>query len=122
VRFGGLAAALVERLAPHVPAGIELREQPQGFVQAWVTDERWEAFPLDEPELEEEIPLQTYDPPQPAFAVLEALDFLQEYVRSDVDVDWEDGEPWADLEDGEIRFGYGDTSFEPIALDSLRDD
>ena len=122
MRFGGLAAAFVERLAPHVPAQIELREQPQGFAQAWVTDERWEAFALDEPELEEEVPPETYDPPQPAFAVLEALDFLQEYVRSDLDVDWEDGEPWADLEDDEIRFGYGDTSFEPIALDSLRGD
>ena len=122
MRFRGLTAALVERLAPHAPTGLELREEPEGHLQLHVDENRWEAYPLDEPELEEEIAADTYDPPQPAFAVLEALDFVQEYVGAELDVQWEAGEPWADLEDGEIRFGYGDTSFEPIALDSLRDD
>jgi hypothetical protein len=122
VRHVGLAAAVVDRLAPHAPAGLELREEPEGHLQLRLDESRWEAFPLDEPEVEEEIPAETYDPPQPAFAVLEALDFVQEYVATELRVEWEDGEPWADLEDGEIRFGYGDTSFEPIALDSLQAD
>jgi hypothetical protein len=144
VRFRGLTVALVERLAPHAPAGLEVREEPDGHLQLRLDEGRWEAFPLDEPELEEEISADTYDPPQPAFSVLEALDFVQEFVRSELDsgvdsanaskradagsagagpgIEWEDGEPWADLEDGEIRFGYGDSSFDPIPLDSLRAD
>jgi hypothetical protein len=122
VLFRGLTAALVERLAPHAPAGLEVREEPEGYLQLRLDESRWEAFPLDEPELELEISADAYDPPLPAFSVLEALDFVQEYVGAELDVEWEDGEPWADLEDGEIRFGYGDSSFEPIALGSLRDD
>jgi hypothetical protein len=120
MRFGGLAAAFVARVADHLPAGIELREEPEGRLQARVSDERWESFALDEPEVEEEIDLATYDPPFPAFAVLEALDFVQQFVHEELDPGWEPGEPWADLEDEEIRFGYGDgSSFEPIALTEL---
>lgn len=120
MRFPGLAAAVVERIAPYIPAEVELHESPEGFMQARLGEERWESYPLDEPEVEEEIDPATYDPPYPAFVVLEAIDFLQEFVRAELGVDWEDGEPWADLEDDEIRFGFsGGASFEPIPLPSL---
>jgi len=34
--------------------------------------------------------------------------------------EWEQGEPWAEQDDAEIRFGYADgTTFDPIPLDSL---
>jgi hypothetical protein len=120
VTFRGLAAAVVERLAPHLPARLEVREQPEGTLRLQVADDRWETFRLDEPEVEAEIDPATYDPPYPAFAVLEALDLVQEYVRIELDAEWEEGEPWAELDDEEIRFGYaGGTTFEPIPLDAL---
>jgi hypothetical protein len=119
--FPGLAAAIVERVAPFVPEGVELREEPEGHVRAWVDESRWESFPVDEPELEEEIAESAYDPPYPAFAALEALDFLQEFVRNELGLEWEGGEPWAALEDDEIRFGYDDgAAFDPIPLSALR--
>ena len=70
VTFAGLAAALFARTAPTVPAELELIEEPDGFLQARRDDDRWEAFPVDEPELEEEIDPSACDPPFPAFAVL----------------------------------------------------
>lgn len=119
MRYKGLAAAVVERLAPHVPEGIEVAEEPPGFLRVSLGGERWEVLPLDEPELEEEIELDTYDPPYPAFAVLEALDFLQEVVRSEVDPEW-GGEAWAELAGDEIRAGFRDgPRLAPIALSSL---
>ena len=119
--YSGLAAAVVERVAPIVPAGLELREEPEGFLRAVVDEQRWEAYPLDEPELEEEIDPATYEPPYPAFGVLEAIDFLQEFVRDELGAEWEQGEPWAEQDEEEIRFGYaGGPTFEPILLASLR--
>ena len=118
--YRGLAAAVVERVAPRLPAGVELREEPPGFLQAWLDESRWEAFPLDEPELVEEIDAADYDPPYPAFAVLEALDFLQELVHAELDSAWEPGEPWAEQDDDEIRFGFADgPTFEPVPLSAL---
>ena len=116
--YPGLAAAVAARMTPHAPAGIELREQPRGFLQARVDENRWETFPLDEPEVEEEIPAEAYDPPYPAFAVLEALDFVQEFVRYELGTEWE-GEAWAELGRDEIRFGYGELAFEPVPLSAL---
>lgn len=117
--FPGLATAVVARIANHVPHGIDLREEPEGRLRL-EAGERWDSFPLDEPEVEHEIDPETYDPPFPAFAVLEALDFVQEFVHDDLDPAWEPGEPWAELEDDEIQFGYtGGTSFEPIPLAEL---
>jgi hypothetical protein len=115
MRYRGLAAAVVERLAGRAPAGLVLREAPDGFLQAWVDDARWESFPLDEPEVEEEIDPAAYDPPYPAFAVLEALDFVQEFARSELGAEW-GGEAWAELAVEEIRFGVGEWAFEPIPL------
>lgn len=111
--YPGLAAALAERLAGAV-GGVTFAEEPDGFLRAAVDEERWEVFPLDEPELEEEIDPDAYDPPYPAFAVLEALDFVQELVRYELGRELE--EPWAELRDGEIRFGFGETALAPIAL------
>ena len=120
LRFGGLAAAVVERVGRSAPDGLELLEEPEGYLQARVDDGRWEAHALDEPELLEDVPLDAYDPPYPAFGVLEALDFLQEFVRSELDVGWDAGEPWAELDEDEIRFGFaGGTTFPPIPLSSL---
>jgi hypothetical protein len=120
VIFRGLAAALVERVEPYAPEGVELLEEPEGFVQARGGKSRWEAFPLDEPEVETDVDPVLYDPPYPAFAVLEALDFLQEFIRNELGVAWESDEPWAAVEDDEIHFGYvGGTSFEPIPFDAL---
>jgi hypothetical protein len=120
VTYRGLAAAIVERVAPYAPDAVAIREEPEGFVQAWVDEGRWESFAVDEPELDDDVDASTYDPPYPAFAALEALDFLQEFVRNEVGAEWEDGEPWAELEDGEIRFGYeGGAGFDPIPVDSL---
>lgn len=113
MEYPGLAAAVAERLAPVLPEGITA-SAADGSLRLAVSEERWEAFPLDEPELEEEIEPEAYDPPFPAFAVLEALDFVQELVR------YESGEelpePWAELGDGEIRLGFGDRALEPIRL------
>ncbi len=118
--FSGLAAAVVERIEPYAPAGIEIREEPQGFLQARQDDRRHESFALDEPEIDAEIDPTTFDPPYPAFAVLEALDFLQEFVRNELGIDWESGEPWALVEDDEIHFGYaGGAAFEPIPFTAL---
>jgi hypothetical protein len=120
VTFPGLAAAIVDRVAPFMPNGVELREAPEGHVQAWVDEGRWESLAVDEPELEEELAASAYDPPYPAFGVLETLDFLQEFVRNELELEWEGGEPWAELEDDEIRFGYADgVGFDPIPLSSL---
>lgn len=114
--YPGLAAALVERLAPHAPAGVELREEPRGYLQARLDERRYEAFPLDEPELEEEVDPAAYDPPYPAFAVLDALDFLQEFVRAELGEEW-GGEPWAELDEGDVRFGLGEREFDPIRIE-----
>lgn len=112
--YVGLAAALAERLAPVLPAGIVAAEEPEGHLLLQAGGARWESFPLDEPELEEEIPGSTYDPPFPAFAVLEALDFVQEFLRDEAAEEFSD--PWAELGDGEIRFGFGDRALEPIPV------
>ncbi|MGZ4390187.1 MAG: hypothetical protein ACXVZL_12480 [Gaiellaceae bacterium] len=117
-RYPGLAAAVAARMAPHAPEGIELREEPSGFLQARIDENRWETFPLDEPEVEEEIPAEAYDPPYPAFGVLEALDFVQEFVRYELGSGWE-GEAWAELGPDAIRFGYGELAFEPVPLSAL---
>jgi hypothetical protein len=118
--FRGLAAAVVERMAPYAPEGVELLEEPDGFLQARTGETRWEAFALDEPEVDPAVDPLVYDPPYPAFAVLEALDFLQEFVRHELGIDWESGEPWALVEDDEIHFGYaGGTAFEPVPFDAL---
>jgi hypothetical protein len=120
LRFGGLAAAVVERLAPDAPPGVELREQPEGHLRAAIDEGRWEAVPLDEPELEEDVALDAYDPPYPAFGVLEALDFLQEFLADELADGWETGEPWAELDEDEIRFGFaGGATFEPIPLSAI---
>ncbi len=113
----GLATALAARLAPHAPAGLELHAEA-GALQARLDDARRDAFPVDEPELEPEIAPGTYDPPYPAFAVLEALDFVQEFVRGELGEEW-GGEAWAELDEDEIRFGLGDQAFEPIPLSEL---
>jgi hypothetical protein len=118
VTWRGLAAAVAERLAPHAPEGLVVREEPEGFLQAWVDEARWESYPLDEPDVEEEIDPATYDPPYPAFAVLEALDFVQEYARNELGADWP-GEAWAELTAGEIRFGIGEADLPPIPLAEL---
>jgi hypothetical protein len=116
----GLAAAVVERIAPFAPAGLEISEQPEGFLEARIDESRWETYPLDDPDVAEDVDPETFDPPYPAFPVLELLDFLQEYVRTELGDEWEQGEPWAALEDGEIRFGYdGGISFDPIPVASL---
>lgn len=111
--YPGLAAAVAERLAPVLPAGVTASAE-DGNLRLAVSDERWEAFPLDDPELEEEIAPEAYDPPFPAFAVLEALDFVQEFVRYELGEGLP--EPWAELAGGEIRFGFGDRALEPIRL------
>jgi hypothetical protein len=118
--FRGLAAAVAASIAPHAPEGVEVLEDPQGFVQARAGDSRWEAFALDEPEVDPDVDPLVYDPPYPAFAVLEALDFLQEFIRNELGIDWEPGEPWALIEDEEIHFGYaGGTAFEPVPFTAL---
>ena len=114
-RYPGLAAALAARVAPRAPGGLAVSEQPAGHLQARADEARWEALPVDEPDVEEEIAGDAYDPPYPAFAVLEALDFLQEFARDELGETWA-GEAWAELGDGEIRFGFGDAAFEPIPL------
>lgn len=119
--FRGLAAAVAERVAPSVPAGIEVLEEPAGFLQARSGESRWEAFALDEPEVDPDVDPIVYDPPYPAFAVLEALDFLQEFVGNELGIEWEAGEPWALVEDDEIHFGYaGGANYEPIPFSALR--
>jgi hypothetical protein len=120
--FRGLAAAVVERLEPYTPKGLEFREAPEGFLQVWIDDERCEAYPLDAPALEPEIDLALYDPPLPAFGVLEAIDFVQEWVGAELDDDWAaaTGEPWAELADDEIRFGYAEgVTFDAILLSAI---
>jgi hypothetical protein len=120
LRFAGLAGAVVERLAPVAPPAVTIREQPEGFLQAWIDEWRSDAVPLDEPEFEEEVALDAYDPPYPAFAVLEAIDFLQEFLAGELDEEWEAGEPWAELDEDEIRFGFaGGRTFEPIPLSAI---
>jgi hypothetical protein len=120
VSFPGLAAALAERLAPHVPAGVAVSEEPEGFLRVALDESRWEVYPLDEPELAEEIDPAAYDPAYPAFAVLEALDFLQEYLHGELEQGWETGEPWAEQDEDEIRLGFaGGPSLEPIPLTAL---
>jgi hypothetical protein len=121
VIFRGLAAAAVERIAPYAPDGVEVVEEPEGFLQARKGESRWEAFALDEPEVEPDVDPVLFDPPYPAFAILEALDFLQEFVRNELELEWQDGEPWAAVEDDEIHFGYvGGIAFEPIPFGALR--
>jgi hypothetical protein len=118
--YPGLAAALVDRLGQEAPSTLELREEPEGYLRASLNEERWEAYPLDEPVLEAELDPSVYDPPFPAFAVLEALDWLQEFARTELGEQWPEGEPWAELDDDEIRFGFGDgLSFDPIPVSSL---
>jgi hypothetical protein len=119
----GLAAALVARIAPVAPDGVEIVEEPPGFLRTRIDDPRWEALAVDRPELEEEIPAEDYDPPYPAASALEALDFVQEFVRNELDVEWPPGspEPMAALVDDEIRFWFGaeddpTLTFEPIPL------
>jgi hypothetical protein len=120
VIFPGLAAAVVERVAPYAPEGVEILEEPEGFLQARAGETRWEAFALDEPEVDPDVDPLVFDPPYPAFAVLEALDFLQEFVRNELAIDWEAGEPWTMVEDDEIHFGYvGGASFEPLPFSAL---
>jgi hypothetical protein len=115
VIFRGLAAAVVSSVAPYAPENVEFVEEPAGFLQARAGEGRHESFPLDEPEVDPDVDPLVYDPPFPAFAVLEALDFLQEFVRNELELDWEPGEPWAVVEDDEIHFGYaGGAAFEPI--------
>ena len=118
--FRGLAAAMASSVAPYAPDGVEFVEEPPGFLQARAGDARYEAFALDEPEVDPDVDPLLYDPPYPAFAVLEALDFLQEFVRNELELDWEPGEPWALVEDDEIHFGYaGGAAFEPIPFAAL---
>jgi hypothetical protein len=120
VIFPGLAAAVAARIAPFLPEGAALGEEPPGFLRVGLDESRWEVIPLDEPELLEEIDPAAYDPPYPAFAVLETLDFLQEYLRHELAPEWEQGEPWAEQDDEEIRFGYAPgTTFDPIPLTAL---
>jgi hypothetical protein len=120
VIFRGLAAAVVASVAPYAPDGVEILEEPAGFLQARRDESRWEAFALDEPEVDPDVDPLVFDPPYPAFAVLEALDFLQEFLRNELELDWEGGEPWAVVEDDEIHFGYaGGTAFEPIPFSAL---
>ena len=86
VSFRGLAAAVVERVAPYAPAGVGSARGARGLPARRARRERaGRSFALDEPELDEEIDPSTYDPPYPAFAVLEALDFLQEFVRNELE-------------------------------------
>jgi hypothetical protein len=120
VTVRGLAAAVVERLAPYLPPGAVVTEEPEGFLRVGLDESRWEVYPLDEPEVVEDVEPETYDPPYPAFAVLEALDFLQEYLDHELEQGWEPGEPWAEQDDGEIRFGFaGGPEFDPIPLAAL---
>ena len=114
MRFPGLAAAVAERVAGALPAGVAASEEPEGYLRVGLDEGRWEVFPLDEPEVEEEIAPDVYDPPFPAFAVLEALDFVQEFVREEAGREL--AEPWAELEDETIRLGFGDDELEPIRL------
>ena len=125
-RWPGLAAALVARLAPAAPEGIEIVEEPPGFLTARIDEFRWEALAVDEPELEEEIPREEYDPPYPAAGALEALDFVQEFVRNEVGGEWPPGspEPMAALLEDEIRFWFGPEddpvlAFEPIPREEV---
>jgi hypothetical protein len=119
--FRGLAEAVVASISPYAPQDVEILEEPPGFLQARAGEARWEAFALDEPEVDLDIDPLLFDPPYPAFAVLEALDFLQEFVRNELEIDWEGGEPWAVVEDDEIHFGYtGGTAFEPIPFSALK--
>jgi hypothetical protein len=113
VEYPGLAAAVAERVAAVLPEGMTAGEEG-GSLRLAAAGERWEAFPLDRPEVEEEIDPESYDPPFPAFAVLEALDFVQEFVRYEAGEELP--EPWAELGDGEIRLGFGDTALEPIPV------
>jgi hypothetical protein len=113
--YPGLAAALAASLAARAPAGLELREEPAGHLCAAADEHRWESFPVDEPELEEELEPTTYDPPYPAFGVLEALDFVQEFVRNELGEEW-GGEPWAELEGSTVRFGLGSVEFPPVSV------
>ena len=118
--FRGLEAAVVSSVASYAPEGVEFLEEPVGYLQARAHAERHESFPLDEPEVDPDVDPLLYDPPYPAFAVLEALDFLQEFVRNELELDWEPGEPWAVVEDDEIHFGYvGGAAFEPIPFAAL---
>jgi hypothetical protein len=121
VTFRGLAAAFIASVTPYAPQDVEFVEEPTGFIQAHQGEGRWEAFALDEPEVDPDVDPLLYDPPYPAFAVLEALDFLQEFIRNELEIPWENGEPWAVVEDEEIHFGYaGGASFEPIPFTALR--
>lgn len=122
-RWPGLAAALVARLAAAAPEGVEIVEEPPGFLTVRIDEFRWEALAVDEPELEEELELADYDPPYPAAGALEALDFVQEFARNELGVEWPPGspEPMAALLEDEIRFWFGPEddpalAFEPIPL------
>lgn len=117
-KYPGLAAAVAARVAPRAPAGLEVREEPPGHLLARADESRREALALDEPELEDEVPAESYDPPYPAFAVLDALDFLQEFAGDELGETWA-GEAWAELAAGEIRFGFGGEAFEPIPLAAI---
>ena len=112
--FPGLASAVAQRLAGELPAGVAVSDEPEGYLRVAAGEERWELFPLDEPEVEQELDPQVYDPPYPAFAVLEALDFVQEFVREEVGEQLP--EPWAELDGEEIRLGFGDVELDPIRL------
>jgi hypothetical protein len=114
VRIPGLAAALAQRLVHELPAEIAVSDEPEGYLRLGAGEERWEVFPLDEPEVEPELDPDVYDPPYPAFAVLEALDFVQEFVREHAGVELP--EPWAELDGDEIRLGFGDAELDPIRL------
>jgi hypothetical protein len=119
-----VAAAIVERLRPRVPDAIGLYVDAPGVVAVSVDEERTVRVRVDEPDdtdLDEEIP---YDPPYPAFGVLEVLDAVQELAREELELDWPQGAPapGAALGGGEIRLWFGDESspalaFEPIPLD-----
>jgi hypothetical protein len=125
-RWLGLAAALVARIAPAAPEGVDILEEPPGFLTARIDEFRWEALAIDEPEFEEEILHEEYDPPYPAAGALEALDFVQEFVRNELGVEWPPGspEPTAALLEDEIRFWFGPKddpalAFEPIPLEEV---
>jgi hypothetical protein len=114
VTYPGLAAAVAARLAGTLPAAVTASDEPEGFLRLATSEERWEVFPLDEPEVEQELDPDVYDPPYPAFAVLEALDFVQEFVREEAAQEL--AEPWATQEGDTIRLGFGDAELEPIRL------
>jgi hypothetical protein len=117
VTYPGLAAAVAARLAPAAPVELRFREEPPGYLRAEIDESRWEVFPLDEPEVEAEIDPEVYDPPYPAFAVLEALDFVVELARYELDEQLP--EPWAELAGNAIRAGFGDQELAPIPLSGL---